>query len=136
MRRRIEESRHAYLATADAGGRPHSVPIGFVLEGDQIYFAIDAKPKQTVNLKRLRNIAANPHVTVLFDHYEEDWSKLWWVRADGTARIVESVDEATRAVDLLVAKYHQYGSARPAGPVVGITIERMTGWAPAENPAR
>jgi len=135
MRRRIEESRHAYLATAGDDGRPHSVPIGFVLEGDTLYFAIDAKPKQTVNLKRLRNIAANPHVAVLFDHYEEDWSKLWWVRTDGTARIVQSVDEAARAVDRLVAKYDQYGTARPAGPVVAITIERMTGWAPNENPA-
>jgi PPOX class probable F420-dependent enzyme len=128
MRRRLEESRHARLATADAEGRPHAVPIGFVVERDTIYFAVDAKPKQTVNLKRLRNIAANPQVAVLFDHYEEDWSRLWWVRVDGTARVVSDGDEATRAVDLLVAKYPQYDHARPAGPVVAISIDRVSGW--------
>jgi PPOX class probable F420-dependent enzyme len=130
MRRRIEESRDAYLATADRDGRPHAVPIGFALDGDTIYFAVDAKPKQTVRLKRLSNIAANPHVAILFDHYEEDWSRLWWVRVDGTARVVEDEDEARRAVDLLVSRYSQYGQARPGGPVVAISIERMSGWSP------
>lgn len=135
MRRRIEESRDAYLATADADGRPHAVPIGFAVAGDTLYFAVDAKPKQTVNLKRLRNIAANPHVAVLFDHYEEDWSRLWWVRVDGTARVVEDTAEAERAIDLLLARYPQYSQMRPSGPVVAITIERMTSWASAANPA-
>ena len=135
MRRRIEQSRHAYLATAGADGRPHAVPIGFALDGDTIYFAVDAKPKQTVNLKRLRNIAVNPHVAVLFDHYEEDWARLWWVRVDGSARVVEDAAEAARAVDLLLAKYPQYSSARPSGPVVAITIDRMSAWAPEEHPA-
>ena len=136
MRRRVEESRDAYLATADAEGRPHAVPIGFALAGDTLYFAVDAKPKQSVNLKRLRNIAANPHVAVLFDHYEEDWSTLWWVRVDGMARVVEDAVEAERAIDLLLARYPQYRSMRPGGPVVAITIQRMTGWAPDAKPAR
>ena len=136
MRRRIEESRDAFLGTADAEGRPHAVPIGFALSGDTLYFAVDAKPKQTVNLKRLRNIAVNPHVSVLFDHYEEDWSRLWWVRVDGTARVVDDAAEAERAVDLLLARYPQYRNMRPGGPVVAITIQRMTGWAPAANPTR
>ncbi len=135
MRRRAAESRDAYLATADPGARPHVVPIGFVIDGDTIYFAIDSKPKQTVNLKRLRNIAANPAVAVLFDHYDEDWSKLWWVRVDGTARAVDDEATASRAIDLLVEKYPQYGGHRPAGPVIAISIDRISGWAPGDNPA-
>ncbi|HKB17803.1 MAG TPA: TIGR03668 family PPOX class F420-dependent oxidoreductase [Candidatus Dormibacteraeota bacterium] len=128
MRRRIGESRVARLATAGADGRPHVVPITFALEGDRVYFAVDAKPKRTTNLKRLRNIAANPAVSVLFDHYEEDWGRLWWVRLDGAARILDGHDEAERAVDLLVSRYEQYRTARPNGPVVEISIERMTAW--------
>jgi len=128
MRRRIVESRVARLATADADGHPHVVPITFALDGDRLYFAVDAKPKRTANLKRLRNIAANPTVSVLFDHYEEDWGRLWWVRLDGAARILDGHDEAERAIDLLVSRYEQYRSARPNGPVVEISVERMTGW--------
>lgn len=131
MRRRILESRAARLATADAKGRPHVVPITFALDGDRLYFAVDAKPKSTTNLKRVRNIAANPAVSVLFDHYEEDWSRLWWVRIDGAARILEDRAEAERAIDLLVSRYGQYQSARPNGPVVEISVQRMTGWSPA-----
>lgn len=133
MRRRIEESRDAFLATAGADGRPHAVPIGFAVHGETIYFAVDSKPKQTVNLRRLRNIAENPHVAVLFDHYEEDWSRLWWIRVDGTARVVDDAGEAARAVDLLTSRYPQYGHARPAGPVVAISIDRLSGWAPADH---
>jgi PPOX class probable F420-dependent enzyme len=133
MRRRIGESRDAYLATAGADGRPHAVPIGFAVAGDNISFAVDAKPKQTVNLKRLRNIAENPRVAVLFDHYEEDWSQLWWIRVDGTARVVADPAEMSRAVDLLMDRYPQYGQARPAGPVVAISIDRMSGWTPADH---
>lgn len=128
MRRRILESRVARLATADGSSRPHAVPICFAMEGDRLFFAVDAKPKRTTNLKRLRNIAANPSVSVLFDHYEEDWSKLWWVRVDGAARIVEGGEESARVIDLLAGRYEQYRRARPAGPVVEIAIERMSGW--------
>ena len=135
MRRRIDAARHAFLATADAAGVPHAVPIGFVVDKDTLYFAVDAKPKQTVNLKRLRNIASNPHVAVLFDHYDEDWSKLWWIRVDGIARVVEETDVAQHAVTRLVEKYPQYRShGRPAGPVVAITMDRITGWTPRDNP--
>jgi len=130
MRRRIVESRVARLATADAEGRPHVVPITFALDGDRLYFAVDAKPKRNANLKRLRNIAANPAVSVLFDHYEKDWGRLWWVRLDGAARILDGHDEAERAIDLLVSRYEQYRSARPNGPVVEISVQRMTGWSP------
>lgn len=134
MRRLLEEARVARLATAGADGMPHVVPITFALEGDTLYFAVDAKPKRTTGLKRLRNIAANPAVSVLVDHYEDDWDRLWWVRVDGAARVVEDSAESKRAGQLLAARYEQYRSAPPPGPVVAITIDRMTGWAPSENP--
>lgn len=103
----------------------------FALDGDIVYFAVDAKPKATKNLLRLKNIAANPRVAVLADHYEDDWSKLWWVRADGTARVVTDSAEARHATDLLANRYAQYRSNRPEGPVVAIKIERLTGWSGA-----
>jgi PPOX class probable F420-dependent enzyme len=128
VRRRFAGSRAARLATVGDGGQPHVVPIVFALEGDTLYFAVDSKPKRTANLKRLRNIAANPAVSVLADHYEDDWTRLWWVRADGTARIVTDESEAGRAIDLLAQKYRQYETSRPAGPVVAIHIDRLSGW--------
>jgi PPOX class probable F420-dependent enzyme len=127
-RRRFAGSRAARLATVSDEGRPHVVPIVFALEGDTLYFAVDSKPKRTTNLKRLKNIAANPEVSVLADHYEDDWTKLWWVRADGTARVVTDDFEASRAIDLLASRYQQYVSQRPSGPVVAIHIDRLTGW--------
>jgi PPOX class probable F420-dependent enzyme len=127
-RQRLAEARVARLATVDAEGRPHIVPITFALDGDTIYFAVDAKPKRTIHLKRLRNIAGNPAVAVLVDHYEEDWSRLWWVRVDGTAHVIADNEAADRAVDLLVRRYAQYERARPAGPVVAVSIDRISGW--------
>jgi PPOX class probable F420-dependent enzyme len=121
----------ARLATAGADGRPHIVPICFALEDHSLYFAIDFKPKRTTNLKRLRNIATNPAVSVLVDHYEENWDKLWWVRLDGAARLVTQPAEVERALLLLAQRYEQYRKTRPAGPVVAITIERMAGWSAA-----
>src|SRR5947208_17170699 len=134
MRRRIADAKVARLATVGAGGKPHVVPITFAVEGDTIYFAVDAKPKRTTDLRRLRNIAANPSVCMLADHYEEDWTRLWWVRVDGTARIVEDAARAGRGLDLLAARYPQYQRARPQGAVVAISIDRISGWASAENP--
>jgi PPOX class probable F420-dependent enzyme len=139
MRRRLEEARVARLATAGPNGAPHVVPITFAVDGDMIYFAVDAKPKRTTDLKRLRNIAVNPAVSVLVDHYDDDWGALWWVRVDGTARLLEDVDQSRHALDLLAAKYSQYAASRPPGPVVAIAIQRMTQWSAAEglrhNPA-
>ena len=125
---RLAGSAVARLATVDEHGKPHIVPIVFAVAGHTLYFAVDAKPKQTADLKRLRNIAANPAVAVLADHYEDDWNKLWWVRADGTARVVTDSAEAERATDLLASRYSQYRDARPPGPVVAIHIDRLTGW--------
>jgi PPOX class probable F420-dependent enzyme len=128
MRHRIKTAMVARLATVGADGRPHIVPITFAPADGTLYFAVDHKPKRTTNLQRLRNIEANPAVTVLVDHYEDDWSRLWWVRVDGTARIVEASPDFEEAISLLTARYEQYRSNRPAGPVVEIKVERMTGW--------
>lgn len=134
MRQRLAEARVACLATVDADGRPHLVPITFALDGEALYFAVDQKPKRTAALRRLRNIEANPAVSVLVDHYDEDWDRLWWVRADGTAQVLDQGAAATRAIDLLVSRYPQYHQARPSGPVVAITLSRITGWSAADNP--
>lgn len=105
------------------------VPICFALEGRTLYFAVDSKPKRTTDLKRLRNVAANPSVAVLVDHYDDgDWSRLWWVRADGTAIIVDAPGESRHAIELLASRYAQYRAAPPAGPVVAIAIDRISGW--------
>jgi PPOX class probable F420-dependent enzyme len=128
MRRRINGAAVARLATVGRDGRPHIVPITFALDDDTIYFAVDFKPKKTPDLQRLRNIETNPSVSVLVDHYEEDWTKLWWVRADGSARVVIEGAGFEKGIALLSQRYAQYRSAPPAGPVVPIAIERMTGW--------
>jgi PPOX class probable F420-dependent enzyme len=129
MRRRVAAARVAHLATIGADGRPHIVPICFALDEQTLYFAVDAKPKRTHNLKRLRNIAANPAVSILVDHYEDDWDRLWWVRLDGNARVVTDNAEVERALHLLARRYAQYRETPPAGPVVAIGIEGMVGWA-------
>lgn len=128
MRRRFASATVARLATVGADGRPHIVPISFALAEQTLYFAVDSKPKRTTNLKRLRNIAANPAVSVLADHYEEDWNRLWWVRVDGVARVVTDDAEVQKAIQLLAARYSQYRANRPAGPVVAIAIGAISGW--------
>src|SRR6184192_1482995 len=131
MRRRIADAKVARLATVGAGGKPHVAPITFAVDGDTVYFAVDAKPKRTTDLKRLRNIAANPAVSVLVDHYEDDWERLWWVRVDGTARVVADPAQADSALALLAAKYEQYRGTPPPGPVVRVDIGRISGWSSA-----
>jgi PPOX class probable F420-dependent enzyme len=124
----LETARVARLATVDGQGRPHLVPICFALEGDVLYSAVDEKPKRTRALKRLENIHVNPGVTVLVDHYEEDWSHLWWLRLDGTARVVESGPEYERALGLLLEKYDQYRAEPPRGPVIVVRVHRRRTW--------
>ncbi len=119
-----EEIPVARLATVDPRGRPHVVPICFVIDGGTLYTAVDEKPKRTRGLQRLRNIEANPQCEVLIDHYDDDWSRLWWVRLRGTGRVVDE----PRALRLLEAKYPQYRERPPAGPVVAITIEERSEW--------
>lgn len=127
-RERLAAQRVARLATVGGDGRPHLVPVTFALLGDHIVTAVDQKPKSTIRLRRLRNIDANPSVCLLADHYEEDWRHLWWVRADGTATVVE--DDAARrpALEVLEAKYPQYRADPPRGPVVDIEVGSWAGW--------
>ena len=123
-------ARVARLATVGEDGAPHVVPIVFALDGDLLYSAVDHKPKRTQRLRRLANIAANPRVSVLADHYDEDWTRLWWARADGTARVVEPGAGADheRAVALLVGRYEQYAGRPPSGPAIVIEVLRWSGW--------
>lgn len=93
-----------------------------------IYTAVDAKPKSTTDLQRLHNIRANPHVAVLADHYADDWTTLWWVRADGLAAISEQPAATEAPVGLLAARYVQYRAHPPAGPLIAITVTQWTGW--------
>lgn len=128
-RRRLTLARVARLATADTSGRPHVVPFTFAAAGDLVLHAVDHKPKRTTDLRRLRNIRENPRVSVLVDVYDEDWEKLWWVRADGEARVIEDEAERAEPVRLLREKYPQYRERAPAGPVVEVRVTRWTGWA-------
>jgi PPOX class probable F420-dependent enzyme len=137
--RRVAEARVARLATTDADGRPHLVPICFVLEGGVLYSAVDRKPKRSRDLRRLRNIRERPWATVLVDHYEEDWSRLWWARLRGPARVLAGGEEAERALAALAAKYPQYRREPPPGPVVAVEVSEWRAWrgAPAdERPER
>jgi PPOX class probable F420-dependent enzyme len=121
----IEDARVARLATVAADGRPHVVPICFALDGDTLYTAVDEKPKSTRALRRLANIEANPRVEIVVDHWDEDWTRLWWVRLSGIARVVE---HDARALELLAVKYEQYRERPPAGPFVLVTIQRRSEW--------
>jgi PPOX class probable F420-dependent enzyme len=116
------------LATSDAAGQPHLVVTTFAVKDDQVFTVVDHKPKTTRNLKRLRNIEENPRVAVLADHYEDQWEALWWVRADGQARILASAAEMAAPIQLLVGRYRQYREARPEGPVIAISVDHWTGW--------
>lgn len=128
-RRRFASASVARLATVDDTGRPHAVPVTFALDDDVLAFAVDHKPKTTRHLKRLRNIAANPHVSLLVDEYADDWNHLWWVRADGVAETVTDAVTRERLLGLLGAKYPQYRDHPPAGPVVRVAITTWRGWA-------
>ena len=122
-RERFAAARIARLATVDADGSPHLVPVVFGVAGDHILTAVDHKPKSTTRLRRLSNIEADPRVSLLVDEYAEDWSRLWWARADGRAAVHQEWDLAP-----LVAKYEQYADRPPAGPVVVVEVDRWSGW--------
>lgn len=123
-RARFADARVARLATADAAGVPHLVPVTFAVAGAEVVFAVDHKPKTTTALKRLANIAANPAVSFLVDHYDDDWARLWWVRADGEARVTDR----TEPLAWLQAKYPQYREQLPQGSVVLTKISAWRAW--------
>ncbi len=127
-RRRVLAARVARLATIDPDGRPHLVPIVFVLDGETLYTAVDAKPKRSRRLRRIENARDRPDVVVLVDHYQDDWTRLWWVRLRGRARVLDNGEEAERALQLLREKYEQYRRERPSPPVLAVDIHEWYGW--------
>jgi PPOX class probable F420-dependent enzyme len=129
LRARAAEAPVARLGTVAEDDRPHLVPCCFAVDGDVAYSVVDHKPKRTTALRRLDNIAAHPAVCLLVDHYEDDWSKLWWVRFDGRGRVVTDGPEHERAIALLSAKYPQYRATVPSGAVVAIDVTAVRAWA-------
>ncbi|MDQ3691058.1 MAG: TIGR03668 family PPOX class F420-dependent oxidoreductase [Chloroflexota bacterium] len=127
-RARVQNARVAYLATADIAGVPHIVPVTFVVDADRIITAIDGKPKRGTRLRRLDNIAANPAVSLLVESYDEDWSRLWWARADGAAAVLTKQEARASALELLRARYPQYTTVSIGGPVIVIEVRRWSGW--------
>ncbi|MEV4639610.1 TIGR03668 family PPOX class F420-dependent oxidoreductase [Actinoplanes sp. NPDC049548] len=121
-RDRFATARVARLATVSPDGAPHLVPIVFALVGDVIHTAVDAKPKRHRQLQRLTNIAHEPRVSVLADHYDEDWSALWWVRADGVATVTDVCEPA------LIDRYPQYARTPPPGPYLRIAVHSWKSW--------
>ncbi|MHB1488277.1 MAG: TIGR03668 family PPOX class F420-dependent oxidoreductase [Acidimicrobiales bacterium] len=130
-RRRFASARVARLATVGPNGAPHLVPLTFAVEGDRIFSAVDDKPKRTRRLARLANIALDQRVCLLADGWDEDWSKLWWVRVDGAAHILDHDPEAIR---LLGDRYNQYGHKPPPGPIIVVDVQRWTGWSATPSP--
>jgi PPOX class probable F420-dependent enzyme len=122
----------AVLATVGANGAPHVVPVVFAVRvvGDQttVYTAVDAKPKSTQRLRRLANIAANPRVSLLVDHYDADWTQLWWIRADGVAAVHDSGEQMAIGYAALRQQYPQYERVALDGPVVAVTATHWSSW--------
>lgn len=122
----------AVLATVRADGAPHTVPVVFAVDvntdGVTVYTAVDAKRKSTHRLRRLANIAANPRVSMLVDHYDADWTQLWWVRADGVATVHDRGEPMATGYALLRRKYPQYERIALNGPVVTVTVDHWATW--------
>ena len=125
---RFAEAPVARLATVAPEGVPHLVPVVFAVDHDIIYTAVDAKPKRTQRLRRLTNIENNPRVSLIVDHYADDWTQLWWVRADGDAAIHRDDEVVDTGYRLLRAKYSQYQTVPLDGPVITVTVRRWSSW--------
>ncbi|MBA2530438.1 MAG: TIGR03668 family PPOX class F420-dependent oxidoreductase [Euzebyales bacterium] len=130
-RQRFLASPVARLATVRPDGAPHLVPVVFAAEDDVVYTVVDTKPKRTTRLQRLANLRSQPRCALLVDHYDADWSRLWWVRVDGEARVVNEPPSSHRGLDLLAARYPVYADARPSGPLVVVNVNRWSGWSAA-----
>jgi PPOX class probable F420-dependent enzyme len=128
MRGLVSSAPVGHLATVRRDGRPHVVPICFVLLGERVYSAVDHKPKRHRHLQRLSNVAATGTASLLVDKYDDDWSRLWWVRLDGRARLVDNSAEAEQAIRSLTGKYPQYRDQPPSGPVLALDVQRWVGW--------
>ena len=127
-RRRFANARVARLATTRADGRPHIVPLCFALKDDALVSVVDGKPKRSTDLLRLANVRAHDRVSLLVDHYDDDWASLWWVRLDGVAEVVVDGPEREAATGQLVAKYPQYQVTPPSGPVLRVRVTGVVHW--------
>jgi PPOX class probable F420-dependent enzyme len=129
---RVRLARVGRMATLTPEGRPHVVPFVFVLIGEDAdlhaYWLVDRKQKRSRFLRRVENIKANAAVEFVVDGYDEDWDRLWWVRVSGTGRVVRSRTERAKAIAALRAKYPQYAATPQPGPLIGIDIDRISGW--------
>jgi PPOX class probable F420-dependent enzyme len=128
---RFGAARAARLATVRPDGAPHVVPVVFALDGDTVWLVVDEKPKRHRRLQRLVNVEVEPRVSLLVDSYDEDWGRLWWVRVDGRARIVDGGPELERAVGFLVDRYPQERDPLPRGPALAVEVERWHYWSAA-----
>lgn len=127
----LDSKRIGHLATADAAGAPHVIPVCYAVCGDNAYITIDAKPKNAdfTRMQRLRNIAANPQVALVVDHYDDDWSRLGWVLLRGRAEIISGGPEHAAAHALLRVRYAHYRAmALENLPVIAIRVTRATAW--------
>ena len=130
-RRLLVAADHGVLATI-GDERPHLVPVVYAVDGDRVLSAIDQKPKTTRRPARVANLDRDPRCTLLVEHYEDDWDRLWWVRVDGTATVDGSAEAVGRAARLLATRYPQYLAQPPQGPAILISIEHLSGWAARE----
>lgn len=130
QRRFLDASRVGHLATADAQGAPHVIPVCYVVDDRSLYITVDEKPKRRDRpLKRLRNILENPQAAFIVDRWDEDWTRLGWVMLRGPAEILDAGAEHDRAQALLTARYPQYRAMNIAGlPVIALRIARATAW--------
>ena len=133
----LRSARTGHLATADAKGRPQVVPVCFVFDGQAIYSVLDAKPKTTPlrQLRRVKNILANPQVALVVDHYEENWDKLQYILVSGDAELLESDEKWVVAIAMLREKYPQYQAMDlDQSPVIKITPVRYSPWSSQPPP--
>lgn len=121
-------ARAAALATINPDGTPHLVPVVFAVHRETVYTAVDAKRKSTQRLRRLANIDADPRVCLIADNYSDDWSQLWWVRADGVATVHHSGDQMATGYGALRQKYPQYQRLALDGPVISVEVRRWSSW--------
>ncbi len=124
----LEDSRVARLGLLDSDDRPRVLPITFAIAGGRIWTAIDSKPKRPGREPaRIDFLRRRPDVAVMFDRYEEDWSRLAWVQVLGNAGIHE-IEEQDEALAALAEKYEPYRDEPPLGPLIGIEPRRVLAW--------